>query len=131
MYMAVMGSFLNRNLRPLLALYCSLCSREAGEFPPLFLYVVVETSGLLVDLSWSFFLWVRQINPRHSHSPLELRTVEPSDFRRILEMFFLIIHQFNTNKIERDSSHSTEKFRLLILEESVTVSILDISGILI
>lgn len=84
MYMAEVGSFLNRDLRPLLALYCSLRSREAGEFFPLFLYVVVEASGLLGGLSWSFFSWVRQINPRHSHSLMELRTVEPLDFRGIL-----------------------------------------------
>lgn len=44
---------------------------------------------------------------------MELRTVEPSDVRRIL-----IIPQFNTSNSKRDSTHSTEKFRLHIPEES-------------
>ena len=38
--------------------------------------------------------------------------------RRILEMFFWIIHQFNISKSKRESTHSTEKYMLHILEES-------------
>lgn len=59
------------------------------------------------------------VNPRHNQSVARsIRTAEPSDFRRILEMFVLIMHQFNISKSKRDSRDSPEKFRLHILEKS-------------
>lgn len=62
--------------------------------------------------------WVRSGSLGHDQSGMECENRGTLRLRRILEMFFLIIHQFNVSKSKRESSHSTEKCRLHILEES-------------